>query len=135
MGNLVLSEPNLASQLEHLAHVQNVAPEELLSQAVSEFLASRMVGQKFLRPQHTFAPPEFLKEAAAFERLKPELMNKYPGRVVAIYQEKVVKIGDDILDVHEQVMQQYGFVPCYVEHVVAETPRKVRMPSVRKARS
>ncbi|MEZ4658496.1 MAG: hypothetical protein R2911_13060 [Caldilineaceae bacterium] len=134
MGNLVLSEPNLASQLEHLAHAQNVPPEDLLSQAVSEFLASRMADGKFLQPKHTWAPPEFLTEAAAFERLKPELMNKYPGRVVAIYQEKVAHVGDDILEVHEQVMQQYGFVPCYVERVVAETPHRVRMPSIRKAR-
>ena len=135
MADLVLTEQKLTNQLEQLAQIQNIEPEALLSQAVSEFLASRMVAQPSLHSTQQLAPSEFMREAAAFDRLKPELMKHYLGRVVAIHQEKVVTVGDNILDVHEQVMQKYGFVPCYVERVVAETPQRVRMPSIRRARS
>lgn len=74
--------------------------------------------------------PGFEQEVLAFERLKPQLLQQYPDRVVAIYQGQVVAVEDNRLDVLDQVWDQFGEVPCYVEKVAAETPRRVRMPSV-----
>ncbi len=80
------------------------------------------------------APAEFLQAVAAFERLKPELLNQYSGRVVAIYQEQVVAVGDDRLSVFSEVVSKFGYVPVYIEWVEPETPRRVRMPSTWVAR-
>lgn len=75
------------------------------------------------------APAEFLQAVAAFDRLKPQLLSEHGGRVVAIYQDRVVAVGDDRLSVFDEVVQKYGYVPCYIEWVEPETPRRARMPS------
>lgn len=73
--------------------------------------------------------PAFEQEVSAFERLKPQLLQQYPGHVVGIYQGRVVAIGDNRLDVLDQVWDQFGEVTCYVETIEAETPRRARIPS------
>ncbi|MGB0383751.1 MAG: DUF5678 domain-containing protein [Ardenticatenaceae bacterium] len=85
------------------------------------------------RPKAVAAPSqlEFEREVAAFEKLKPMLMKKYEGRVVAIHQGQVVAVGDDKMDVLDMVWEKFGEVPCYIEWVETETPRRVRVPSVR----
>jgi len=74
--------------------------------------------------------PDFDAEVAAFERLKPELLKRYPGRVVAIHQGQVVEVGDDKMDVLKRVLKRLGDVRCYVEWVEPDAPRRVRAPTV-----
>lgn len=78
-------------------------------------------------------PPEFLREIEAFERLKPELLQQYKGRVVAIYQGEVVMIGDTFDDVYGAVIDKFGTVPCYVDYV-QEKPRVARITSIWRVR-
>lgn len=78
-------------------------------------------------------PPEFLREVEAFERLKPELLKQYKGHVVAIYQGEVVMVGDKVVDVHSAVIDRFGAVPCYVDHV-QEKPRVARITSIWRVR-
>lgn len=73
--------------------------------------------------------PQFEQEVLAFERLKPRLLRQYPGRVVGIYQGQVVAVGDNRLDVLDQIWDKFGEVSCYVENVEPETPRRARIPS------
>ncbi|MCL4870441.1 MAG: hypothetical protein KJ063_15865 [Anaerolineae bacterium] len=67
---------------------------------------------------------------AAFNRLKPQLHQKYSGQVVAIYQGQVIAVGPDKQAVFNEVLAQYGEIICYLEWVEPETPRRVRMPSI-----
>jgi hypothetical protein len=76
----------------------------------------------------------FEQEVATFETLKPELLAQYPNQYIAIYQGQVVGNGDNRLALVKEVYNQFGEVPCYVEKVTLEPPRRVRMPSVRKAK-
>lgn len=76
------------------------------------------------------ADPEFEAEVAAFERLKPELLKRYPGRAVGIHEGEVVEVGDDKMDVLERVLRRLGDVRCYVEWVEPQAPRRVRIPTV-----
>ena len=71
----------------------------------------------------------FEREIAAFERLKPTLLKEYPGQYVAIYQEKVVAHDDNKLETAQQVREQYGPVIYYVEQLLPDTPRTVRITS------
>ncbi len=74
-------------------------------------------------------PPEFADEVAAFERLKPTLQAQYGGQVVAIYQGQVVATGDDKMAVLGRVLDEIGPVPCYIEWVEPESPRRARISS------
>jgi PHD/YefM family antitoxin component YafN of YafNO toxin-antitoxin module len=87
-------------------------------------------------PTRKTAPPEFLREVEAFEKLKATLLSQeeYRGRAVAIHQGQVVAVGDDKMEVLAQAWEEFGEVPIYVEWVEPETPRRVRIPSVRVVR-
>ncbi|PKO23569.1 MAG: hypothetical protein CVU38_03405 [Chloroflexi bacterium HGW-Chloroflexi-1] len=79
-------------------------------------------------------PAEFEREVAAFERLKPALHDQYGGRAVAIYQGQVIAAGDDKMAVLDTVLETSGPVPCYIEWVAPEAPRRARIPSAWVAR-
>ena len=74
-------------------------------------------------------PPDFEAQVAAFERLKPELLECCRGRVVAIYQGQVIQVGDDKMEILAQVLERLGNVHCYVEWVEPDAPRRARVSS------
>lgn len=128
MTALVLQKQHLIERLEQIAARYNTSPEMLLDTAVQEFVdkAEQQVEKVASRPA---APPEFLREAEAFKRLKPELLKQYKGRVVAIHQGQVVAVGNDRTEVLGIVLEKFGPVPCYIEWVEEQTPRRARIPS------
>lgn len=73
----------------------------------------------------------FLTEVAAFEKLKPSLLKTHLGQVVAVYQEKVVAVGSSREAVLQEVTTEFGNVPCYIEWVEENVPRKIRFPAIR----
>lgn len=134
MTALALQKPELVDKLEQLSFDYDIPLENLLNRAVQEFV-ERMERQiDSTRHRHPNVSKAFMQEIDAFEHLKPKLIEEYEGRTVAIYQGEVVAVGDDILGVHDSVIEQYGEVPCYVELVKSDAPRKVRMPSFRVKR-
>lgn len=72
----------------------------------------------------------FLREKAAFERLKPQLMKQYAGKCVAVVGGKVVEIGEDKMEVVRKVREHLGPVPMYVQWVTA-APRRYHLPTRR----
>lgn len=75
---------------------------------------------------------DFEREIGSFQALRSELLATYPGEAVAIYQGKVVARGNDKMTVLDQVLTGFGPIPCYIETVADETPRRVRFPSAWK---
>jgi hypothetical protein len=69
----------------------------------------------------------FEREVAAFERMLPELLQKYRGRVVAIHDSQVVEVGDSKAEVSERVHQRLGDVTVYIQWVL-EQPRIYKFP-------
>jgi PHD/YefM family antitoxin component YafN of YafNO toxin-antitoxin module len=67
------------------------------------------------------------REHAAFQRMLPELLKQYKGRVVAIYNGQVVDVGDDRMEVWKQARQKLGQVPVYVQ-TVEYSPKVYKMP-------
>jgi hypothetical protein len=134
MSTLVLQKPHLIERLEQIAVKRKTTPETLLDMAVEEFLDKAEFPATLPQRTQLSAPPEFLQEIAAFEKLKPELLKQYKGRAVGIYQGEVVAVGDDILSVHDTVINKFGQVPCYVEWVEEQTPRIARITSVWRKR-
>lgn len=132
MTTLTLESNELTQQLLQLADEKQTRPELLLQQAVLEFMG-RAHFQDSGDVDRAFHAA-FEREAANFEALKPNLLQRYAGRVVAIYQSKVIEVGVDILDVYAAVVKKHGTIPCYVQWVDANAPRKVRIPSAWKVR-
>lgn len=98
---------------------------------VSEYVAD-LIGEKLPSPvTKTSQVDSFHQEVAAFENLKSDLLKRYAGQFVAIYQGQVVGYGEDETVLFRQMLARYGAVPCYIEKVAPETPRRARMPSIR----
>lgn len=134
MTTLTLARPELVDRLEQIAINQETTPTALLDTAVLEFIEKmeqQAVQKSTTQPT---VSTEFLQEVAAFEQLKPQLLQQYAGRVVAIYKGNVVGVGDDVLTVHNAVVEEYGPVHCYVEWVEQEAPRRVRIASAWRKR-
>jgi hypothetical protein len=69
----------------------------------------------------------FEREKAAFERLKPDLLERFPDKCVAIVGGQVVEVGEDKLKVIERVRERFGRVSMYVQWVTAQ-PRVYHFP-------
>ena len=89
------------------------------------FRAWRETHQHRTRVQRTHE--QFEREVATFERMLPDLLQKYRGRVVAIHNGHVVEVGDSKAEVSERVHQRLGDVTVYVQRV-SEHPRIFKFP-------
>lgn len=79
------------------------------------------------RQAHQAEQAAIEQEHLAFERMLPELLKQYAGRVVAIHNGQVVDVGDDKMAVWERVRQQLKGAPVYVQ-IVEARPRVYKMP-------
>jgi hypothetical protein len=111
-----------------------VRKQAAMRQKTADALVVEWVAEKVEESETTEADEAFEREAAAFEALKPELLEQYVGQYVAIYQKQVVAVGADRLTLVKEVYNQFGEVPCYIEKVTTEPPRRIRIPSVWKGR-
>lgn len=95
---------------------------------IAEYEAFRAWQQDETRHRRRQAQQEaFEQERAIFERMRPELLRTHLGKVVAIYQGRVVEVGDEVGETVEKVYDRFGYVPCYVQRV-EETPRIYKFP-------
>lgn len=117
--------PDLYDAVRRRAAAQQKSPDSLVSEWVTEQLDSTEADE---------AKIAFEQEIAAFEQMKPALLEQYAGQFVAIYQGQVVAVGGNRLALVKEVYNRFGEVPCYVEQVTAEPPQRVRITSVWKAR-
>ena len=71
-------------------------------------------------------PPEeyeigFERNAAAFRKMHPELLKRYKGQWVAIYDEKLVDVDADHSKLIDRMVKQYGYyTPFYIQRIVEE---------------
>jgi hypothetical protein len=126
MQNMVQLPQDLYDAVRKKAAAQQKTTDALVTEWVSEHLDESETSE-IIRA--------FEQEVAAFERMRADLLAQYAGQFVAIYQGQVVASGDEKLALLDQVRQQYGNVVCYIEKVAPDSPRTVRMPSVRVIRS
>lgn len=125
MQNTIQLPPGLYDAIHKKAIAQQKTTEDLVIEWVSEHLDESETNE---------IARAFAQEVAAFEQLRPALLKQYPGRHVAIYQGEVVASGDEKLALLDQVRERFGPIVCYIEKVTLDSPRTVRMPSVRIVR-
>lgn len=125
MQNTIQLPPELYDAVRKRAITQKKTTEALVIEWLSEYLDESETSE---------INQAFEQEVAAFERMRSALLEKYPGQYVAIYQGKVIAIGDEKLVLLDQVREQFGHIVCYIEKVAADSPRTVRIPSVHVVR-
>ncbi|MFZ1395348.1 MAG: DUF5678 domain-containing protein [Candidatus Promineifilaceae bacterium] len=126
MQNIIQLPQDLYDAVRKKAAAQQKTTDALVTEWVSEHLDESETSE---------ITQAFEQEVAAFEQMRADLLTQYAGQFVAIYQAKVVASGSDKLALLDKVREQYGNVVCYIEKVAPDSPRTVRMPSVRVARS
>jgi uncharacterized protein (DUF3084 family) len=126
MQNMIQLPQDLYDAVRKKAAAQQKTTDALVVEWVSEHLDESETSE---------ITQAFEQEVAAFERMRADLLAQYAGQFVAIYQGQVVASGSEKLALLDQVRQQYGNVVCYIEKVAPDSPRTVRMPSVRVVRS
>lgn len=126
MQNMIQLPQDLYDAVCKKAAAQQKTTDALVTEWVSEHLDESETSEM---------TRAFEQEVAAFEQMRADLLTQYAGQFVAIYQGKVVASGSEKLALLDKVREQYGNVVCYIEKVVPDSPRTVRMPSVRVARS
>ena len=123
MQQTVQIPQNLYDAVRKQAQSQHKTTDDLIVEWVSE---------KINKTKTNEAQKAFKQEIAAFEKMKPELLQRYPGQYVAIYQGQVVATGNNRLSLVKEVYDQFGEAPCYVEKVSPKPARRVRIPPVWK---
>lgn len=126
MQNMIELPQDLYDAVRKQATAQQKTTDDLVIEWVSEHLEESETSEII---------QAFEQEVAAFERLKPSLIEKYPGQFVAIYQGEVIGTGDEKLVLLEQMREKFGNLVCYIEKASPDSPRTMRMPSIRVARS
>ena len=126
MQNMIQLPQDLYDAVRKKAAAQQKTTDALVTEWVSEHLDESETSDII---------QAFEQEVAAFEQMRADLLTQYADQFVAIYQGKVVASGSEKLALLDKVREQYGNVVCYIEKVAPDSPRTVRMPSVRVARS
>jgi hypothetical protein len=126
MQNMIQLPQDLYDAVRKKAAAQEKTTDALVIEWVSEHLDESETSE---------ITQAFEQEVAAFEQMRSDLLTQYAGQFVAIYQGKVVASGSEKLALLDKVREEYGNVVCYIEKVAPDSPRTVRMPSVRVARS
>lgn len=95
---------------------------------IAEYTAFRAWREEEKRRQARQAEEAVIdREHAAFERMLPELLKQYPGKVVAIHNGQVVGVGDDEVAVWEEAREKFKGEPIYIQ-IVEYPPRIYKMP-------
>jgi hypothetical protein len=119
--NTIQLPETLFQAIRQQATAQNKTPDALATEWLSE---------RFNEPEAEDVLADFEKEAAAFEKLKPSLLQHYLDKYVAIYRGEVVATGDNQFALLKQVHQKYGPVACYIDKVEVQERPPARVPSV-----
>lgn len=88
-------EPTLQAKLEEISQSLSRPIDELVNEAVSEYL-------NYLVEQQLDA------EIKAFERMHPDLRAKYVGQFVAIHQGQVVDTDPDFEQLFTRIQSRFG---------------------------
>ena len=145
--NVVLEplEPLCAVELHRIDHAATKAYDgpdqnlDHLSIDVVGYVAAAWAPDITDQPSYSrpAAPPNqpeaaFLEEKRAFARLKPGLVEKYPGRYIAVHRGEVVAVADTTVDAASEAYAKVGYAPLYIG-LAADEQEVARIPSPRRS--
>lgn len=93
------------TQLEQVARERKTTPQRLAEQAIRSFL-------------HNEARQRMHREMRAFAQMHPELLIRYPGEYVAIYQGELIDHDPDQLSLYLRVEAKHLNAPVLIKQVL-----------------
>jgi hypothetical protein len=100
--------PNLAEQIENLVGIDEASAQAFIENAVRTYIA-RLHRDKFRKENEAFMTQHEARQAA------------YPGRYVAMHQDKVIDHDADLRTLHLWVYQRVGHTPILLKKVTDVT--------------
>lgn len=107
MTNVTLHRSELVERLQQVATEEDTSAEELLDQAVVEFL-------------ETVALKKLKDETVAFEQLHPQLVKQHFGHYVAIHNGMLVDHDLDLNLLHRRIRAKFGQMPVLIRQVTKD---------------
>jgi hypothetical protein len=107
-----------STELQQIARVRSVDPAVLAQDAIRSFL-------------HAEARRVIQQEAAAFQRMHPQLLSTMPGEYVAVHQGQVVDHDHDQLALFLRVEAAYSGQPVLIRQVRPENEQTIEVLSPR----
>ncbi len=106
MVELAVSAETIA-QLERVADTKGTSTEKLAERAIRQFLRDET--RRMIQ-----------RESQAFRTMHAELLTRYPGQYVAVYQGRVVDHDTDQLALFLRVDEGYPQAPLLIKQVLPE---------------
>ncbi|MDM8526702.1 hypothetical protein QUF58_00705 [Anaerolineales bacterium HSG24] len=104
-------EPTVETKLEQFAQLVDQSVEEIINQALSRYL-------------DYLSDRKLDTEISAYEKLHPQLKQKYLGHYVAIHQGQLIDTDTDCGNLFLRVEKKYGDVTILIRQV-KETPDEI----------
>ncbi len=120
----VTLKPELADQIEELAHAAHTDAEAIVEKALRAYLTQ-------------YRREKIQAETLAFEEQRDTLLTQYGGEYVAFHEGKVIDHDTDLRALHLRVFAQLGHTPVLLKKVTDESEPElvVRSPRYIRGRS
>jgi hypothetical protein len=120
MGEIVLRS-DLHETLEKDAEREDRSVNEIVNEAIERYLHERQIAK-------------LDAEIAAFEKLYPELRQKYLGQWVAMHEQELVDYDSDRAALYKRVRATYGRTAVLIRQVTEQPDNEIwiRTPSTGK---
>ena len=120
MNHLAINDITVR-RLKRVAKAKNTSPEQLAEQAIHDFLRAD-------------AEAAIEREIEAFRQMHPNLLKRYFGQYVAIYQGQLVDHDQDRLALYLRIDNKFPDVPVLMRPVRSEVDRIITIRSPRLER-
>ena len=107
---IILAEPALVRRVEQWGQETNRSAEKILETAVRAYLDE--LERESIRA-----------ETQAFWAMYDDLLKKYPGQHIALYQGKIVAHDKDVSRLEERVRELFGLLPVLIAPVRPQPAR------------
>jgi len=118
----IMLEPNLRAWLEQDAEQDTRSINDLINEAVSQYLRERQQAK-------------LDREIAAYEAMHPQLMLVHAGEWVAIHRQELVDHDRDRVALYRRIRSRYGRTSVLIRQVMDDPIEEVwlRTPSTGRA--
>lgn len=113
--------PELMKTIEKTAAERSMTVEQIMEEAVLAYLRDE-------------AKQQMDDNTTAYRRMHPELVEKYSGKYVAIYNGDLVDQDEDFQQLHHRIRGRFGVKPVLIRRVTGQIDRTWNFSSPRFSR-
>jgi len=116
--NTVTLQPDLAEQLAIVADENQVAPADIVNDAIRRYL-------------HLYRRDKIRAETVAFEKNFSRWQSQYPEEYVAVHNGQIIDHDNDLRTLHLRVFKTLGRVPVLLKKIDQKPQREMVFRSPR----